>query len=53
MMTHPEVQHRAQKELDDVVGRQLLPTFGDRPQLPYVTALVKETLRWKAVSPFG
>lgn len=30
-----------------------MPTFEDRAQLPYVDNVVKETLRWKAVSPLG
>ncbi|KAF9034988.1 cytochrome P450 [Hymenopellis radicata] len=46
MMTlHPQVQEAAQKELDAVVGRDRLPTFEDRPRLPYIDAIVKEVLR--------
>ncbi|KAI0248229.1 cytochrome P450 [Lactifluus subvellereus] len=36
MMAFPEVQRRAQAELDAVVGRDRLPTFVDAPRLPYV-----------------
>ena len=44
MVCFPEVQMKAQAELDRVVtGR--LPNFGDMPDLPYISALVKETLR--------
>lgn len=53
MTLYPEVQKRAQKELDQVVGRGRLPSFHDREGLPYVTNVVKEALRWKAVSPMG
>ncbi|OSD00652.1 cytochrome P450 [Trametes coccinea BRFM310] len=53
MMVYPEVQKKAQAELDQVVGRDRLPTFEDRAQLPYVSKVVKESLRWKAVSPLG
>ncbi|KAL7284541.1 hypothetical protein ACG7TL_001833 [Trametes sanguinea] len=53
MMVYPGVQKRAQAELDQVVGRDRLPTFEDRAQLPYVSRVVKESLRWKAVSPLG
>jgi len=35
MMTHPEVLAKAQKEIDSVVGTDRLPTFSDRPSLPY------------------
>ncbi|EIN09719.1 cytochrome P450 [Punctularia strigosozonata HHB-11173 SS5] len=51
MTLYPDVQARAQQELDDVVTRYRLPTFEDRDRLPYIENIVKETLRWKAVSP--
>ena len=53
MTLYPEVQKRAQRELDQVVGRGRLPSFHDRESLPYVSNVVKEALRWKAVSPMG
>lgn len=53
MVAFPEVQRRAQAELDAVVGRDRLPTFSDAPHLPYIHALVKETLRWRPVAPLG
>lgn len=45
MMKYPEVQRRAQEELDRVVGVDRLPTFEDRKHLPYVNALMLECLR--------
>jgi cytochrome P450 len=53
MLAYPEVQARAQAELDAVVGRTRLPTFADYPHLPYIRATVKETLRWRPVDPVG
>ncbi|KAI0292203.1 cytochrome P450 [Multifurca ochricompacta] len=53
VVAFPEVQRRAQAELDDVVGRSRLPTFDDAPHLPYVRAIVKEVLRWRPVAPLG
>ncbi|KAI0291636.1 cytochrome P450 [Multifurca ochricompacta] len=53
MIAFPEVQRRAQDELDAVVGRSRLPTFADAPHLPYVRAIVKEILRWRPTLPFG
>ena len=50
---YPEVQKQAQAELDSVVSRDRLPTFDDRPRLPYIEALCKELLRWKVVLPMG
>lgn len=53
MKMHPEIQRRAHEELDNVVGRDRLPDFADRDRLPYVSCIVKESLRWKAVAPMG
>ena len=53
MVLHPEAQKRAQDEIDSVVGRDRLPTFQDYEQLPYVRALVKETMRWRGVAPLS
>ncbi|PIL25357.1 cytochrome P450 [Ganoderma sinense ZZ0214-1] len=53
MALYPEVQKKAQLELDAVVGAERLPDFSDRPSLPYVTALIKELLRWHPATPMG
>lgn len=53
VLTHPEVQVRAQAELDLVIGKGQLPTFADRDALPFITAVVKETLRWEPVAPLS
>ncbi|KAF9526512.1 cytochrome P450 [Crepidotus variabilis] len=46
MATHPEVQARAQLELDHVLGSgRRLPDFNDRGSLPYVEAVYRELLR--------
>ena len=50
---YPDVQKRAQRELDSVLGRDRLPTFEDRPRLPYIDAMCKEILRWRMVTPVG
>jgi len=49
----PQVQRRAQEELDVVVGRDRLPAFDDRPRLPYIEAFCKELMRWQMVTPIG
>lgn len=52
MTMYPEVQKKAQAELDVVIfGR--LASFEDRKDLPYVNAIMRETLRWHTVSPQG
>jgi hypothetical protein len=53
MMVYPDVQKKAQAELDEVVGRGQLPTFAHYEKLPYIRALVKETLRWWPIGPLG
>ena len=53
MIAHPEIQKRAQAELDAVVGRFRPPTCSDAPSLPYIQAMVKETLRWRPVLPLA
>ncbi|ESK97859.1 cytochrome p450 [Moniliophthora roreri MCA 2997] len=53
MVLHPEVQKRAQDEIDRVVGRGRMPTVRDFDQLFYVRAVVKELLRWRPVGPLG
>ncbi len=53
MVGYPEVQEKAQAEIDRVVGGNRLPTFSDKDSLPYVFAIYKETLRWHTVVPQG
>jgi hypothetical protein len=53
MALYPEVQKKAQAEIDAVVGPNRLPDFHDRPSLPYINAVVKETSRWNLVGPLG
>ena len=53
MIAFPEVQRRAQAEIDAVVGRDRLPSFADAPHLPYVCATMKEILRWRHAVALG
>ncbi|OCH90228.1 CyP450 monooxygenase [Obba rivulosa] len=53
MVHYPEVQAKAYAELMDVVGPHRLPEFADRDSLPYINAIVKESLRWQPVLPLG
>ncbi|KAI9442979.1 cytochrome P450 [Lactarius indigo] len=53
MAANPEVQRRAHKELDTVVGRSRIPTFSDAPNLPYIQAMAKEALRWRPALPLS
>ncbi|KAI0373686.1 cytochrome P450 [Pilatotrama ljubarskyi] len=53
MSLYPDVQQRAQEELDAVVGPDRLPDHGDKDALPYVNAIIKESLRWQNVLPLA
>ena len=46
ILLHPEVQGKAQAELDRIIGKDRLPTHDDEPDLPYITAVYRETLRY-------
>ncbi|KAG7087610.1 hypothetical protein E1B28_013559 [Marasmius oreades] len=53
MLVNPEAQAKAQQEIDRVISAGHLPDFPDHDSLPYVAAIVKETLRWQNVLPMG
>ncbi|KIJ32837.1 hypothetical protein M422DRAFT_265319 [Sphaerobolus stellatus SS14] len=53
MAMHPSVQQKAQAEIDSVVGTERLPDFNDRDSLPYVNAVLKETVRWHNIDPLN
>jgi cytochrome P450 len=53
LVLYPEVQKRAQKELDAVTGNLRLPDYADRPRLPYIDALCREVMRWSMATPVG
>lgn len=49
IIAYPEVQAKAQKEIDEVIGSHRTPTMEDIDNLPYVQAIMKEV--WAQVSP--
>ena len=46
LLVWPEVQTKAQEEIDRVVGPNRLPTVDDYPDLSYIRSCIKESLRW-------
>ncbi|QRW24870.1 cytochrome P450 family protein [Rhizoctonia solani] len=52
MAMHPDVQAKAQAELDAVIGTRL-PEMADRDSLPYIRRIVKEVFRWRMVLPLA
>jgi fumagillin biosynthesis cytochrome P450 monooxygenase len=53
MIKFPDVQRKAQAEIDALTGSERLPLLSDREKLPYVDGLVKEVLRWFPIAPMG
>ncbi|KAI8942774.1 hypothetical protein NX059_000818 [Plenodomus lindquistii] len=52
-LLYPDFIKHAQAELDQVVGRDRLPDWDDRPNLPYIKALIAELHRWASSTPLG
>ncbi|KAH7012853.1 cytochrome P450 [Ilyonectria destructans] len=53
MMLFPDVQRKAQQEIDSVVGTERIPSIDDFENLPYIRQTVKEALRWLPTSISG
>jgi cytochrome P450 len=53
MLVYPDVQAKAQAEIDRVIGRERLPHMEDMSSLLYVNAVVTEYLRWLPIVPMG
>ncbi|KAI1824103.1 cytochrome P450 [Xylaria intraflava] len=54
MIARPRAQKRAQEEVDRVCtdGKSLrLPEMTDLAEMPYIAAMIKETLRWRPTVP--
>ncbi|KIY69829.1 cytochrome P450 [Cylindrobasidium torrendii FP15055 ss-10] len=45
MAIYPDIQKRAQAEVDEIIGRGNLPTFAERERLPFLNTVIKETIR--------
>ncbi|KAL5536470.1 hypothetical protein ACEPAF_292 [Sanghuangporus sanghuang] len=53
MALYPSKQEQAQKEIDNAIGMDRLPTMDDAQDLPYVRSVIKETMRWHPVLPLS
>lgn len=53
MLLYPEAQRKGQAEVDALVGDDRWPTFEDMPNLPFVRACIKESLRWMPIAILG
>jgi cytochrome P450 len=53
MTVFPSTQLLARGEIDRIIGSERLPKGSDKPCLPYIEAVVKETHRWHPVGPMS
>lgn len=44
---NPDVQKKAQKQLDKVCGVERTPMWTDFADIPYINAIIKEGMRWR------
>jgi cytochrome P450 len=51
LLNHPDVLQKAYEEIDRVIRPGHLPDFDDEESLPYISAIVKESARWKDTAP--
>ena len=51
LVRNPHIMKKLEDELDNAVGKERLVQESDLPQLPYLTATVKETLRLHPAAP--
>ncbi|KAF8708053.1 RNA-dependent RNA polymerase, partial [Rhizoctonia solani] len=53
MILNPDVQEKAQRELDAVLGHTTLPEMSHKERLPYTRNLIEEVFRLYPVVPLG
>ena len=53
MFAFPDVQKKAQAEIDRITGGTRMPNFSDRSEMVYLEAMYREVLRWCQVAPLG
>ncbi|KAF7567397.1 CypX, Cytochrome P450 [Pyrenophora tritici-repentis] len=53
LSANPDARKRAVNEIQEVITSSRSPTFDDEPKLPYIRAIVKETLRLRPVTNIG
>ena len=50
---HPEIQHRLRRDLDDVMPEPDIPSWSTVSRIPYLRAIIDESLRIRAASRIG
>ena len=46
LTSHPEAMERLENEVKSVIGRDVIPTEEHLKKMPFVKAVIKETLRY-------
>ncbi len=49
LVNHPHIQDQAYQEIDNAIGKRA-PAFEDRQSIPYMEALMMETLRYASIT---
>ncbi|KAF4995345.1 hypothetical protein FDECE_12836 [Fusarium decemcellulare] len=53
MCLNQDIQNKAQEEIDRVIGQDRYPDWSDEENLPYLAAIINETLRWRPAFALG
>lgn len=53
MTLYPEVQEKVRHEVDEIIGRDRMPTFTDRTRTPYLEATICEIQRMSTLVPLN
>lgn len=53
MIKWENVQKKAQQEIDSVIGEDRSPLWSDYSNVPYVSMIIKEVMRWRPVTPLS
>lgn len=53
LLLWPDVQKKAQEEIDRVVGYDRMPTIDDYAEMSYIRCCIKESLRWMPTVSLG
>ena len=53
VIKHPHVQRKIQDDIDNVIGKDRKPQLADKAHLPYLEAVIMETLRFATPAPLA